>query len=230
LLGFHFVVNFRQPYLAVGFSDFWRRWHISLSTWLRDYLYIPLGGNRHGERRTYANLFTTMLLGGLWHGANWTFVLWGGLHGAALGVERALGLKGDGQPGSIGASGAQRSAHPTLQVWGKRFLIFHLVCLLWILFRASSIEAAWGMLRGAAHLSWSPIYLTSFGFLVIFSLPLFLLDLRLDGNGEEYPFQKGWQASTRRSYAFKATFGALLLGLTVLMAATESSAFIYFQF
>jgi hypothetical protein len=168
-----------------------------------------------------------MLLGGLWHGANWTFVLWGGLQGTALAVERALGFKSDDQAGSRSSASQPR---PTLRVWGKRLLIFHLVCLLWILFRASSIEDAWEMLRGAAHLSWSPLYLTSFGFLAIFSLPLFLLDLRLEGHGEEYPFQNGWQARPRRSYALKATFGALLLGLTVLMAATESNAFIYFQF
>ncbi len=78
------------PYAAIGFSDFWRRWHISLSTWLRDYLYIPLGGNQKGRLRTYANLMITMLLGGLWHGASWTFVVWGGLHGLYLAVERFL--------------------------------------------------------------------------------------------------------------------------------------------
>ncbi len=89
-LGFSLPDNFRFPYAAVGFSDFWRRWHISLSAWLRDYLYIPLGGNRKGNLRTYANLLTTMLLGGLWHGAAWTFVVWGGLHGAFLAAERWL--------------------------------------------------------------------------------------------------------------------------------------------
>jgi alginate O-acetyltransferase complex protein AlgI len=80
LLGFHFMLNFKQPYLATSLKDFWRRWHISLSTWLRDYLYIPLGGSRRGSLKTYRNLALTMLLGGLWHGANWTFVIWG-LHG-----------------------------------------------------------------------------------------------------------------------------------------------------
>ncbi|HEY1339832.1 MAG TPA: MBOAT family O-acyltransferase [Bryobacteraceae bacterium] len=89
LLGFHFPVNFRRPYLAASITDFWRRWHISLSTWLRDYLYIPLGGNRHGEWMTYRNLMLTMLLGGLWHGASWNFVIWGGYHGALLSLERA---------------------------------------------------------------------------------------------------------------------------------------------
>ena len=87
-LGFELPTNFRYPYAAIGFSDFWRRWHISLSTWLRDYLYVSLGGNRRGEARTYANLLLTMLIGGLWHGAAWTFVIWGGLHGVYLGVER----------------------------------------------------------------------------------------------------------------------------------------------
>jgi D-alanyl-lipoteichoic acid acyltransferase DltB (MBOAT superfamily) len=89
-LGFSIPNNFNNPYAALGFSDFWRRWHISLSTWLRDYLYVPLGGNRKGEWRTYANLMTTMLIGGLWHGANWTFVVWGGLHGLYLSAERLL--------------------------------------------------------------------------------------------------------------------------------------------
>jgi D-alanyl-lipoteichoic acid acyltransferase DltB (MBOAT superfamily) len=87
-LGFVLPLNFRFPYAAVGFSDFWRRWHITLSSWLRDYLYIPLGGNRKGSFRTYINLMLTMLLGGLWHGANWTFVAWGGLHGLYLWVEK----------------------------------------------------------------------------------------------------------------------------------------------
>jgi len=109
LLGFHFMVNFRQPYLATSLQDFWRRWHISLSTWLRDYLYIPLGGNQHGERQTYRNLLITMLLGGLWHGANWTFVIWGAIHGARLAVERAAG-----QGGSASARRFPRSGLPSL--------------------------------------------------------------------------------------------------------------------
>ena len=94
VLGFSLLDNFRYPYAAIGFSDFWRRWHISLSTWLRDYLYVPLGGNRKGPGRTYVNLMLTMLLGGLWHGAAWTFVVWGGLHGLYLVVERLLKQRG----------------------------------------------------------------------------------------------------------------------------------------
>jgi D-alanyl-lipoteichoic acid acyltransferase DltB (MBOAT superfamily) len=89
-LGFVLPENFKYPYAAIGFSDFWKRWHITLSAWLRDYLYIPLGGNRNGKFRTYINLMITMLLGGLWHGANWTFVVWGGLHGLFLAVEKGM--------------------------------------------------------------------------------------------------------------------------------------------
>jgi alginate O-acetyltransferase complex protein AlgI len=115
-MGFHFMVNFRQPYLAHSIQDFWRRWHISLSTWLRDYLYIPLGGNRNGERQTDRNLLLTMLLGGLWHGANWIFVVWGGLHGGGLAVERKL---------TRGATPARKR----LPKWASRILIFHFVIL-----------------------------------------------------------------------------------------------------
>src|SRR5207247_652723 len=93
LFGFHFPANFRRPYLAASITEFWRRWHISLSTWLRDYLYIPLGGNRHGTLKTYRNLMLTMLLGGLWHGASWNFVIWGGYHGALLSAERVYGME-----------------------------------------------------------------------------------------------------------------------------------------
>ncbi len=92
-LGFEFPANFKTPYLSTSLTDFWRRWHISLSSWLRDYLYRPLGGNKHGTLRTYLNLFLTMLLGGIWHGASWMFVAWGAWHGACLAIERALGLK-----------------------------------------------------------------------------------------------------------------------------------------
>jgi hypothetical protein len=101
-LGFAMPDNFRFPYAAVGFSDFWRRWHITLSAWLRDYLYIPLGGNRHGEARTHLSLMVTMLLGGLWHGASWTFVVWGGLHGLYLSTERVLRARFAGyRPGPL---------------------------------------------------------------------------------------------------------------------------------
>ena len=126
LLGFHFPENFRRPYLASSITEFWRRWHISLSSWLRDYLYIPLGGSRHGAWRTYFNLLITMLLGGLWHGASWNFVLWGGYHGLLLGLERAAGL-----------------SQPSRWLRIPRTIItVALVMLGWVFFRASTFEAS----------------------------------------------------------------------------------------
>jgi len=135
-LGFAMPDNFRFPYAAVGFSDFWRRWHITLSSWLRDYLYIPLGGNRHGDARTYAALMTTMLLGGLWHGANWTFVAWGGLHGLYLSIERVARKRfASYRPG------------PVLFV-ALGLLTYTLINITWVFFRAKTFGKAWDVLRG----------------------------------------------------------------------------------
>ena len=132
-LGFAIQDNFRFPYAAIGFSDFWRRWHISLSSWLRDYLYISLGGNRKGALRTYVNLALTMLLGGLWHGAAWTFVVWGGLHGAYLVVERGLHRWFGGWV--------------IWRVWPVRIALalatYGAVLLAWVFFRAASFTDAW---------------------------------------------------------------------------------------
>ncbi|HXN45227.1 MAG TPA: MBOAT family protein [Bryobacteraceae bacterium] len=127
LLGFHFPPNFRRPYLAASITDFWRRWHISLSSWLRDYLYIPLGGNRKGRWMTYRNVLITMLLGGLWHGASWNFLIWGGYHGSLLAVERAV-----------------RGDRPVDDRWTwlyplKAILTFLLVMIGWVFFRAADL-------------------------------------------------------------------------------------------
>ncbi len=134
LLGFRFPRNFDSPYKSATITEFWRRWHISLSSWLKDYLYIPLGGNRKGKVRTYINLMITMLLGGLWHGAAMRFMLWGGLHGAALGIEKALRFPATG-------AGMRR---------GRRIvgivLTFCLVCFSWVFFRAPNMEIAGHML------------------------------------------------------------------------------------
>jgi alginate O-acetyltransferase complex protein AlgI len=131
LLGFRFPQNFDQPYRALSIQDFWRRWHMTLSRWLRDYLYIPLGGNRGAPGFVHRNLFLTMLLGGLWHGAAWTFVAWGALHGAYLVVERVV--KERWQP----------RGHPVEVVRvGQWLLTFHLVCFAWVFFRAESFTQA----------------------------------------------------------------------------------------
>jgi D-alanyl-lipoteichoic acid acyltransferase DltB (MBOAT superfamily) len=129
LMGFVFPQNFHSPYRATGFRDFWRRWHMTLSRFLRDFLYIPLGGNRHGRWRTYRNLMITMVLGGLWHGAAWTFVLWGTYHGVGLCLEHAL---------------AGKLKTPA---WFRWLITFNLVVLGWILFRAQSIGNFWTMIE-----------------------------------------------------------------------------------
>ena len=137
-LGFVLKPNFHFPYAAIGFSDFWQRWHISLSSWLRDYLYIPLGGNRRGAAATYRNLMVTMLLGGLWHGASWQFVAWGGLHGCYLALERALtGLFSSG--GSM-PDGASRTRGFGWRLCGGA-VTFLLVCIAWVFFRAGIFPA-----------------------------------------------------------------------------------------
>lgn len=227
LLGFHFMVNFRQPYLATSCSEFWRRWHISLSTWLRDYLYIPLGGSRQGLRRTYLNLLLTMLLGGLWHGANWVFAIWGVFHGVGLAVERWW--KG-GRKAVAGTAPAQGRPAGGLTVWLKRILLFHFICAGWIFFRSQSLAAALKMFAGCASFAWAPVYLTAINFLVVFTVPLLLLDLRLEQRAEEYPFQHAGLSPLKRSFALRSAFGGALLVTVLLLAANQSSAFIYFRF
>ncbi len=135
VMGFEFPANFRRPYISQSFSEFWTRWHISLSSWLRDYLYIPLGGNRHGSLLTYRNLMLTMLIGGLWHGANWKFVVWGGLHGLYLVSQRFLSW-----------TAARLFPRVSVPRWIKTPLliavVFTLTCLAWIPFRAHDLSQA----------------------------------------------------------------------------------------
>jgi len=153
LLGFQFPVNFDNPYRSLSIQDFWRRWHITLSNWLRDYLYIPLGGNRRGAVLTYRNLMLTMVLGGLWHGAAWTFVAWGTIHGLALCAERAMA-------GGASASTTNQLGFATLLRWA---ITFHIVCVAWVLFRAESFQLAADFLTGIVtaptgdHVEWVAI-------------------------------------------------------------------------
>ena len=140
LLGFTFPQNFDAPYSATSITDFWRRWHMTLSRWLRDYLYIPLGGNRHGRLATYRNLLIVMLLGGLWHGAAWTFVVWGAIHGSVLVLEHVRADRrrdrGEAEP-----------VDTPLRRLGKRLVTFHVVCLAWVFFRAESFGDAFALLE-----------------------------------------------------------------------------------
>jgi alginate O-acetyltransferase complex protein AlgI len=210
LIGFEFMINFRQPYLAESLREFWKRWHISLSTWLRDYLYIPLGGNIGGRLQTMRNLIVTMLLGGLWHGANWTFLVWGGIHGAVLAVERALNDRNSWRLPAVAGRAVGRLA--TLSV----------VTLAWIFFRAESIPAALDMVAGLSHLSGFAHLLPLLEVMMVLATVVIALDLLLENRKEEYPFQSrpAWGLLT----------AAVFLLFTVVFGAPDSDAFIYFQF
>jgi D-alanyl-lipoteichoic acid acyltransferase DltB (MBOAT superfamily) len=148
-LGFDLMLNFNLPYFATNPSDFWQRWHISLSTWLRDYLYIPLGGNKKGPRRTYINLMFTMVLGGLWHGAAWTFVLWGVFHALLLILHRLMGTL------LRRFTSFQSQVAQNIWLWLRIGIFFQLVCVSWLLFRAESMAQVW---------SFATIVLTAFTF------------------------------------------------------------------
>ncbi|MEZ5942849.1 MAG: MBOAT family protein [Planctomycetaceae bacterium] len=213
-LGFDLMTNFHMPYFAVSPSDFWRRWHISLSQWLRDYLYIPLGGNRHGTLFTYRNLLLTMLLGGLWHGANWTFIVWGAIHGLLLCGYRLLG---DERP--------EKENRPTfIQRIPQMVLMFHFVCFAWLFFRAESVTQAFGLL-GQLSVWGAPSALaqTTFGMLVFFCVPLLLLEWWFDEKHDPlWLTQVRWEVRA-------AVYGYLIL-MMVFFPPPVPAEFIYFQF
>jgi alginate O-acetyltransferase complex protein AlgI len=208
LLGFDFPANFRRPYFATGFSDFWRRWHITLSTWLRDYLYIPLGGDRVGRFATYRNLSITMLLGGLWHGANWTFVAWGAYHAALLSVERAFKVR---NTTSLGASAR------IVRVG----LTFFAVLLGWVLFRAQSFGDAFATYRamvvGGGGPSTLPIW-PLIGLVVAF------------GIGVAQERGASWNWRTRPLGIQAATLATLLVLCELASWPGANQPFIYFKF
>jgi alginate O-acetyltransferase complex protein AlgI len=209
LFGFHFPENFRRPYLSASITEFWRRWHMTLSRWLRDYIYISLGGNRKGAARTYANLMFTMLLGGLWHGASWNFVIWGGYHGALLALER--------------------------MVWGRRervglmrvpltVLTFTLVTIGWVFFRAKTLGTALfvaGQMFGAGHVIGKSLLST-------WQLRLALLACVI-ALAEEYG-KALTKLTTAPAWARSLAMVAALLAIELLSATDQSIPFVYFQF
>ena len=217
LLGYRFHRNFDRPYRARSLREFWRRWHISLSQWLRDYLYKPLGGSRHGRCATYRNLMITMLLGGVWHGAAWTFVVWGAIHGTALAVERALREWRD----EAVAHGAGRLSlvRGTLQV----LVTFHIVCLAWIFFRAEDFASAFVYLRQLGHLSTQLVVVTPF---LTGLIAMTLLSQFVPSNSVE----KVAQGLERFPIAVLASGFAVLLLAINLLAPEGTAPFIYFQF
>ncbi len=212
-MGFELMVNFNNPYFALNPSDFWRRWHISLSTWLRDYLYIPLGGSRKSPVRTYINLTITMLLGGLWHGANWTFVIWGAFHGLFLAVHR-----------KIAGEERKRVRHP---LWLRIvFMIgtFHAVCIGWLLFRAQSWGQVVAMTKQAVQ---QPVldgtFWSGMAMLACLCAPLWIMECLQE-------WKKDQLVIFRMSLLPRALCYAVLLLMLVVLGNTGSLAFIYFQF
>jgi alginate O-acetyltransferase complex protein AlgI len=214
-LGFSLPDNFRYPYAAIGFSDFWRRWHISLSTWLRDYLYIPLGGNRGSTARTYVNLMLTMLIGGLWHGAAWTFVVWGALHGIYLSAERFL-------QGRVGHLALWRTLPAKIAL---ALLTYGLVNVTWVFFRAREFDTATRLLRSMALVDRGGAPVLTTWLLVSAAgttVALLVVHWRMR-HRELHAVAERWPAGA---------VGALCGVMLFLIAITQggSDAFIYFQF
>jgi D-alanyl-lipoteichoic acid acyltransferase DltB (MBOAT superfamily) len=207
LLGFHFPVNFRRPYLASSLTDFWRRWHISLSTWLRDYLYFPLGANRRGEIYGYRNLMITMLLGGLWHGASWNFVIWGGYHGLLLCAERLTGL----------ARWKSATFYPL-----RAIVTFGLVLIGWVYFRAATLRDSAFVVRqmfsGGGGSCLVPAWLT---ILMAFCVLLAALEEKRSWFGK---------LAVGPAWAYAGATALLLLSVELIGVTDVAVPFVYFQF
>ncbi|PLW76654.1 MBOAT family protein [Cohaesibacter celericrescens] len=209
LMGYHFKRNFNQPYRAASLQEFWQRWHISLSQWLRDYLYIPLGGSRNGTKMTYRNLFLTMFLGGIWHGAAMTFVLWGGIHGLALILERM--------------SGFARWTKDGLGRFVGIMVTFHIVCLAWIFFRASSLTLALDYLRAIGEATTTITTLTPFvaALVIICAIGQFM---------PRASYERISHFMSRSGHLGMALIFSFGLVLIQWISPSGTAPFIYFQF
>ena len=221
LLGFRFPQNFASPYSAASLQEFWRRWHMTLSRWLRDYLYIPLGGSRKGRVRTAINVFLTFLLGGLWHGAAWTFVIWGAIHGTGLVVER---LWGDWRGRRSAPEGRSRAGILLPRVGGW-LLTFVVVCLAWVFFRSPDLPIARGVLSGLVGRWGEDSSLVT---------PLVIGAIVL-GIGTQFLPGRLWRTLERWFSRLPAVLQGIIVGvLIVLMVALVGdqgvAPFIYFQF
>ena len=219
ILGYTIPENFRQPYFSLSITEFWRRWHISLSSWLREYLYIPLGGNRKGRWHTYFNLLITMLLGGLWHGAAWTFVIWGLIHGLYLAVERFFS--------EFCSKQDEPSRFPIVTTLSKAFFTFNLVAFSWIFFRATSIADAIYIVKSI---------FTNFGTLVNGVLPLtsivfYFVMIALLLSFEYLQIQKNIvQKILGTPWYIRWAFVYAVIFVLIFFGAETSIQFIYFQF
>ncbi|HEY3838594.1 MAG TPA: MBOAT family O-acyltransferase [Bryobacteraceae bacterium] len=208
LFGFHFPLNFARPYLATSITDFWHRWHMSLSRWLRDYLYIPLGGNRHGELMTYRNLMLTMLLGGLWHGASWNFMIWGGYHGLLLSFERM-----------------RRGKIREVFVWQnplRALLTFVLVCIGWVFFRARTFaDSSYVLSQMFTNPHGSSLLLHRHYGMIVITLIIAL-------------FEERWQIIDQiiegPRWVQATAFASIALAIELFGVIDQTIPFVYFQF
>lgn len=204
MLGFDLMLNFNNPYLSTSLGEFWSRWHISLSRWFKDYLYIPLGGNRHGRFNTYRNMVLTMLVAGLWHGAAWNFVIWGGLHALGRCVTRELE--------------ATRFYGELLPKIFKQIFIFHFVCLTWIFFRAETFGKAVTVLKGIFTTPWGDPLFPVAGILIILGIWLY-----------QFIYESGFRKVLEPSYIKIVLM--LLMGLYMVFFRTSGyEVFLYFRF
>ncbi|MBO5187597.1 MAG: MBOAT family protein [Prevotella sp.] len=220
LLGFHFPINFNAPYISVSVTEFWRRWHISLSSWIRDYIYISLGGNRKGRVRTYVNLIITMLLGGLWHGASLNFVAWGGLHGIALAAHKYARA-------NVFHHDKKYVSHGVRRFFGCLFT-FHFVCLAWIFFRNTDFSASMMMLNSIftnfhPELLWQVLESYKYVFLLVAFgyVTHFIPD--------------GWQnlavkLISRGNVVVDALLLSVVIYIVIQVKSSTIQPFIYFQF
>jgi D-alanyl-lipoteichoic acid acyltransferase DltB (MBOAT superfamily) len=206
LMGFRLMLNFNNPYTATGLGDFWNRWHISLSTWFKDYLYFPLGGSRHGKLRTYFNMFVTMVISGVWHGANWTFVIWGALHALGRGLTRELE-----------DTNFYKERIPRLL---KQLVVFSFVTFTWIFFRAQSLNDAWLIISRMFTTDWVDprVPLLMAGLVLAVWLYQFLFNSR----------------STLKVYLdlgpVRVGLATVMLIYLMIVAQPSTRQFIYFQF
>lgn len=215
IFGFHFLENFNYPYIAKSITEFWRRWHISLGSWFREYLYIPLGGNRQGPRRTYINLFLVFCVTGLWHGANWTFVLWGLWHGLFIVAERAWGIKNT----QSGPWDMLRHSYTILAI-----------VLVWTMFRADTITEGLGMIGAMFGLTTPSVlpqdllyYLDGHNMLILALAVLFSMPIRLPE----------WLKAKAGAYVrgiYQLGLVALLILCMANLASSTYNPFIYFRF
>ena len=210
VMGFRLMENFRRPYFATSVGEFWHRWHISLSTWFKDYVYIPLGGNRVGRLRNYFNLLVTFVISGIWHGANWTFFLWGTLHGFLLCIEKALGI------GKQKFTGINKFFH-----WAITFV---LVCLAWILFRANSLSDAMMVIKGIFTNLGVPK--PEYANFIAIGMAMTILLIKEFADEYQWPVR----VADSKSWIVRHVYLVMMIAYIILFGVLGGDQFIYFQF